>query len=193
MKQEELIKQVAREVTDWDGITDSYESLEAFALAFLAELTKRSEPAAEIVAGKAGTMRHPVWVNGIYPDIGTKLFTSPPAQEANFVGAESFRTQAVSTQLLQTSPGGGDEDTGTNSGMYHERDKCLECLREDKAALVAKLEDIQQKVAEACAEMCGQLTHPYPEQNDARDSWVNGTFDCEKAIRAGKWKEYLKS
>ena len=55
---------------------EELEQLRAKVAELEAQLAKYQnlEPVGEIVKGEAGTMRHPVWKNGIYPDVGCKLY-----------------------------------------------------------------------------------------------------------------------
>ena len=82
-----------------------------------------------------------------------------------FVGPEAFRAQGVSPQALLTSPGGGDDSTGTIPDMYHESENCMQCLQRDKKALVAinaeltAQRDAAMKDAERLREV---FRHDYP-------------------------------
>jgi len=114
------------------------------------------------------------------------------------VGPDALPSQGLSHQVLPTSAGGGDENTGTNSGMYHERDKCIECLQQDKARLVKQLEEMAAAIAsldldardKLVANSCACLASNYAFK-ETPASYALYVKNVAKAILAVEWKKYL--
>ncbi len=49
----------------------------------------------------------------------------------------------------------------------------------------------QQRTAEACAKLCGEIISPSkPLSDNPCQAWMAGTLQCAEAIRNGEWRNY---
>lgn len=78
-----------------------------------------------------------------------------------------------------------DEQTYSDAGLYPEYGR-------RRLYPEAQLLDAQQRTAEACAKVCGEMISPSkPLSDNPCQAWMAGTLQCAEAINNGEWRNYL--
>lgn len=77
-----------------------------------------------------------------------------------------------------------DGQTYIDAGLYQEYGR-------RRLYTEAQLLAVQQRTAEACAKLCGEMISPSkPLSDNPCQAWMAGTLQCAEAIRNGEWRNY---
>lgn len=127
---------------------------------------------------------------------------TPEAVEGGLVPAQTFARAVEAAVLaklaaLDVEPVAwmcwldGDTERKPNDAAVT-RFEPVEFKNRTKLYTETQLIAVQQKTAEACAKLCGEIISPRKALSDhPYQAWLAGTTQCAEAINNGEWKEYL--